>query len=389
MKKIICVLSLILITCVGHAQDTGIKFFKGSWDEAVAKAKKEKKKIFVDFYTEWCGPCLNMALTVFTYPEVGAVYNDKFVCVKIDAEKGEGKELAQKYMVRSYPTYAFIDPKTQELVHRSGGNKPAADFIADVDGAMNKKLSSIYLDAKYESKDFDLNFMKDYIRMKKVSGGSSIAAKLFDEMIEMGASLEHKGVWDLYVKCVSGYDNPYVKQISSNYSKFVSLYGAEAVDAKLASATSYAPLELLNSLCDFEGKSSNIEMRKISSLFQSKNYKEAFAAVEMAINNKTIDHETLIHSISFYVRLNPKYNNSDSFELLALKVKWLRYIAYNKYVRDDAMTHYYYATGLEMLIKKANEEGVEIPAFVFDEPTIGKTEYDMRHPLLKHKPTRK
>ena len=133
MKKLLFGILFIAILLPASAQESGIRFFHGTWEEAVALAKKEKKKIFIDFFTEWCGPCLNMAQTVFPLPEVGEVYNKHFVCVKIDAEKGEGREFAQRYQVRSYPTYIFVNPKTQELIHRSGSNKPAADFIADAE----------------------------------------------------------------------------------------------------------------------------------------------------------------------------------------------------------------------------------------------------------------
>lgn len=89
MKKIILNLLFIVILLPATAQESGIRFFHGTWDEAVALAKKEKKKIFVDFFTEWCGPCLNMALTVFPLPEVGETYNKNFICLKIDAEKAK------------------------------------------------------------------------------------------------------------------------------------------------------------------------------------------------------------------------------------------------------------------------------------------------------------
>ena len=87
MKKLVFSLLLLAILLPATAQESGIRFFHGSWDEAVALAKKEKKKIFIDFFTEWCGPCLNMALTVFPLPQVGEMYNKNFVCLKIDAEK--------------------------------------------------------------------------------------------------------------------------------------------------------------------------------------------------------------------------------------------------------------------------------------------------------------
>ena len=44
--------------------------------------------------------------------------------------------------------------------------------------------------------------------------------------------------------------------------------------------------------------------------------------------------------------------------------------------------------GLEYLIKRAQEEGKQIPAYIYETPQYGKEKYDMRHPLLKQKPKR-
>ena len=52
MKKLVFSLLLLAILLPATAQESGIRFFHGSWDEAVALAKKEKKKIFIDFFTE-------------------------------------------------------------------------------------------------------------------------------------------------------------------------------------------------------------------------------------------------------------------------------------------------------------------------------------------------
>ena len=270
MKKYITLLLLTVLLLPASAQESGIRFFHGTWSEAVDKAKQENKKIFIDFFTEWCGPCLNMALTVFPLPQVGELYNNNFVCLKIDAEKGEGVALAKKYGVFSYPNYVFVDPATEEMIHRSGGNKPVADFMADVQGALNPKLSSIYLEKKYQSGDYDTDFLIDYIRGKKVSGNRNVV-KDFDKLISMGAKLTDEKVWNLYCECVGGYDNSYVKQISDNYAQFVSLFGKQAVDKKLAEATAYAPKAFTQSLCDFEGKAYNQKMADLSRLFREKN----------------------------------------------------------------------------------------------------------------------
>ena len=120
MKKYILLIFACIYAIHLNAQNAGINFLHGTtWAEAVAKAKAENKLIFIDFYTQWCGPCLNMAQTVFSLPTVGYYYNQTFINLKIDAEEGEGITLAKKYGVRSYPTYAFIDPATEEIVHRS------------------------------------------------------------------------------------------------------------------------------------------------------------------------------------------------------------------------------------------------------------------------------
>lgn len=387
MKKILAILLFLAILLPASAQESGIRFFHGSWDEAIALAKKEKKKIFIDFFTEWCGPCLNMALTVFPLPQVGEAYNKNFICLKIDAEKGQGKELAQKYEVRSYPSYIFVDPKSLEMIHRSGGNKPAEDFIADIQGALNPKLSSIYLKKVYDSGKYDIDFLCNYIRMQKVSGNRNVQ-KDFDKIIEMGGKLTDPKVWAVYEECVGGYQNPYIKQVSDNYDEFVQLFGKETVDKKLTEATAYAPFEFTTSLCEFEGKYYNLQMAELTKLFRSQKMDEAWEMVDKLVQDPKIDQKKFVDQLAFYTRVNPKYQDNElSFEALAKKVKYTRYVAYNAYDRDNAYNHYTYASALEYLIRRAQEEGKQIPAFIFEKPELGKAEYDMRHPLLKPKPS--
>ena len=87
----------------------GIIFEKGNLAEAMAKAKKEGKLLFVDCYTIWCGPCKRMSNQVFVQEAVGAVYNKQFINVKLDMEQKDGIELNKKHPVTSYPTLLFMD----------------------------------------------------------------------------------------------------------------------------------------------------------------------------------------------------------------------------------------------------------------------------------------
>lgn len=74
------------------------------------KAKGEHKCIFLDAYASWCGPCKTMDREVFVNPEVANYFNQKFVAIRIDMEKGEGPELAKKFSsIDGYPSMLFFD----------------------------------------------------------------------------------------------------------------------------------------------------------------------------------------------------------------------------------------------------------------------------------------
>lgn len=86
----------------------GIEFFKGSWQEALEKAKIENKPIFVDFYATWCGPCKQLKKS-FKDKAVGDYYNKNFINISIDGETKEGRELMYHYSIASYPILLIVD----------------------------------------------------------------------------------------------------------------------------------------------------------------------------------------------------------------------------------------------------------------------------------------
>src|SRR5690554_8230078 len=90
-------------------KEAGINFETLSFDEAIQKAKKEKKLIFLDAYAVWCGPCKTKDRTTFKSEEVGKVFNKNFINIKIDMEKGEGPALARRFQVRAYPTMIWMN----------------------------------------------------------------------------------------------------------------------------------------------------------------------------------------------------------------------------------------------------------------------------------------
>ncbi|OVE57073.1 thioredoxin family protein [Chryseobacterium mucoviscidosis] len=161
MKKIIS--GLLLFSAITAFAQEAIKFEELPFKDLIAKAKKEKKIVFLDAYASWCGPCKMMERNVFTQKSVGDYFNANFVNARFDMEKGEGRDIAAKYGVRSYPTYLFLNGDG-ELVSQNFGYMEESMFLTmaqDVNSPNNKKGSLKERFAKGEKDpDFLINIMK-------------------------------------------------------------------------------------------------------------------------------------------------------------------------------------------------------------------------------------
>ena len=115
-------------------------------NEAVAAQAKNPKKIFVDMYTNWCGPCKLLDRNTFSNKDVISYINKNFYAVKFNAEGNEVIKDSKRtytnpkydparanrrnsqhqfatYMgVRAYPTVLFLD-ENGGLINRVRGYK--------------------------------------------------------------------------------------------------------------------------------------------------------------------------------------------------------------------------------------------------------------------------
>lgn len=114
----------------------GISFEGMDLEKAKKEAKKTGKLIFIDAYTDWCGPCKRMAATSFKDPSVGDLFNENFVNIKIEMEKdADGPEVARLYRVVAYPTLLIIDANGK-LVKQTMGMKTSEQLIAFANSAL-------------------------------------------------------------------------------------------------------------------------------------------------------------------------------------------------------------------------------------------------------------
>jgi thioredoxin-related protein len=118
-----------------------------TFEQAVEKSKTEKKKIFIDVYTDWCGWCKVMDKKTFSDPKVASLLNENFYPVKFNAEQtadvvfngttfknaGQGgrstHQLAAALLSNklSYPTVVFLDEDFR-IIQPLPGFREAPEF---------------------------------------------------------------------------------------------------------------------------------------------------------------------------------------------------------------------------------------------------------------------
>jgi thioredoxin-related protein len=142
MKKSV-LLGILLLGFLGSAQP--IEWM--SLDEALAAQKENPKKIIMDVYTKWCGPCKLLDRKTFANPYVSAYISEHYYAVKFNAEgqeeikfygntftnlnydpKRKGRngthQFTQFLGVTGYPTMVFISETGDPIMPVVGYHSP-------------------------------------------------------------------------------------------------------------------------------------------------------------------------------------------------------------------------------------------------------------------------
>jgi thioredoxin-related protein len=127
------------------AQGAGINWL--SFEELEVAQQEDPRKVMIDVYTKWCGPCKMMMRNTFTNADVIAYLNTNFYAVKFNAESPEevtwggktysnpnyvqGKpgrngvhHLSRKLGVNAYPTLVYLDENSEMIAPVSGYKSP-------------------------------------------------------------------------------------------------------------------------------------------------------------------------------------------------------------------------------------------------------------------------
>lgn len=229
MKNITLALAL-LIGFSAFNQDRKIEFRQLTWAETLEASKAEDKPIFVDCYTTWCGPCKWMTANIFTNNSVADYFNENYIAVKFDMEKGEGIELAKQFKIRAYPTLIFTDAKEEILFVSVGANQDPKSYIANAKQALNPEGNLPYYQAN-KDEIFD-NPKKMLGYFKTMSSANMVSQSDVDAYFKQFPVKDwaSESNWEIITMTVRDGNNEVFKTIVANDKIFIDKHGNEASD---------------------------------------------------------------------------------------------------------------------------------------------------------------
>ena len=231
MRSVILFLFLFIFSQSIEAQ--GVKFLKGKLAGVMSLAQKENKLVFIDAYTTWCGPCKAMTQNVFPKKIAGDYFNAHFVSIKMDMEKGEGKEVALKYNVRSFPTLLFLDSEGT-LVHKVAGYQSAENLIKQGKKAKNPEASLTAMKERFDIGNRDPSFLLKYMELRYNMADNS-HGRIAEAYLKTQKDWTSPNALKTIYKYTSDADSEMFRYLVEHKETFYRKFGASKVGRKIQS----------------------------------------------------------------------------------------------------------------------------------------------------------
>lgn len=176
---------LILIT---SASAFGQIKFENSLADAFAKAKKEHKNVFIEFYNETCSVCKKVNPLLET-KEVGDVYNALYASYKINTHVGINeydKAFLDKHKLffKDVPNFIYFSAN-EEFLHYAGG-KADIEYIKYTAGeALNPSKQTSTLAQRIAKGDKSVKTLYEYSFLAQLHEDYDLVNKIADQIFEV------------------------------------------------------------------------------------------------------------------------------------------------------------------------------------------------------------
>lgn len=112
-----------------------VRFEDLPFAEALLKAEKSEQPVCIYFAADRCQACLLMEKNVLNLDEVADYFNDHFVNLRVNTSRTQ--ELAQRYEIKHYPAYLFLNAKGK-VIYRSEGVETKEQLLDNAALALKK-----------------------------------------------------------------------------------------------------------------------------------------------------------------------------------------------------------------------------------------------------------
>lgn len=130
-------------------------------------AKHDKKLVFLDFYTVWCGGCKEYEKHIFIDSTFKKYLSKNFYSSRINAELVQNKEITKKYSIYAYPTIIITNSRGKEIDRIVGYKDDNIEkFIALIDNILKGKENLKYLDSLYSVSPDSIELMRKISKEK-------------------------------------------------------------------------------------------------------------------------------------------------------------------------------------------------------------------------------
>lgn len=188
LSAALCAALILIVAAPAFAADHQI-----SYDKALATAKERDALVVIDFFTDWCVYCKQFDKALADPASGIATALEDVVFTSIDAEKGEGIALAEKYGVTGFPTYVVVNTDG-ELIESWAGYGGPDHFLGAFEVALADPTTFEQKKARYAAEPTAAS-AQALARVSSATGDYAgameymLAAESLDQDLDLGSEL--------------------------------------------------------------------------------------------------------------------------------------------------------------------------------------------------------
>ena len=294
-------------------------FLDSNYETVLAQSKKESKPIALLFYAKWCSHCKKMKEETFIDVDVIKFFSTSYICLAVDAESAEGialkNKLQSKFLVKSYPTFAFIDSNENLLYCIAGEFKKDAFILEGTKALVPENQFNVVKD-KFNADPSNAENCLRYIIVTRKAGfdATSITQKYLKTKSE--AELFTELNWKILANGINNIDAKEVPFIVAKKEEFSKVVTLSRIEKKLIFMVS----DNLKPLADLGDTLQYNKKRPIAASFQIRKVDSLLFRYDLTINEYSQNWKNYKKTAEFSV---DKFVWKDSYTLVNISNNYL------------------------------------------------------------------